>query len=175
MAVYYTTKCPHCKQLHERRKDSEQPYGSPFKTCKFCGKPFVDTDYVEIGLLENKDIKESSFGWGAPALIVFGIIILAVTWGDADTPALILGLGMIAFGLFNIIYNLRWKPENDEALQKMVKESKRRLSDPHYVIALWKNDCYVTPEIVAWAKREIGSNNPQTEVFEKAKTTDMIV
>lgn len=171
MAVYYTKKCPHCNGVYERGKGDRERYGSPFKTCGFCGKHFVDTDYVEIGLLDNKGIKENSFGWRAPALIVLGIFFVVVAWGEA-TIVILLGLGMLAFGIYNIIYNIRWKPENDEDVQEMVKESKQRLSNPHYVIALWKNGCKVTPEIVAWAKKELAGNDPQADVLEKAKNSE---
>jgi hypothetical protein len=122
--------------------------------------------------LDNKGIWERNFGWRAPVLIVFGIVLVAVTWGEANTLAILFGFGMAAFGIFNIIYNIKWKPENDEDTQKMVEESKQRLSDPHYVIALWKNGCKVTPEIVAWAKKELAGNDPQADVLEKAKNSE---
>lgn len=168
MAVYYTSKCPYCKHVYERRKDDQNPYGCPFKKCPNCNREFVDTDYIEPGLLDSKDFKTRAFGWGAPFLIVMGIVIAVVSFRELYVLGIVLGLGIIAFGAFNIICNINWNPSKDEQLLNMIEDSKKRLADPHYVIALWKNGCFVTQELVQWAKKEVGSGGCETQELEKA-------
>lgn len=152
MAVYYSVKCPHCNNTVERGKDRQTHYGSPFKTCPRCKKTYVDKNYIEPGLLDTKDFK--TFSWGVIPLAILGVFCfcLGIT---GVIPALIFGLLLIAFCVFIIVCNLKYDPEKDEDLQRKIKESKERLSDPHYVIALWKAECHITPEILQWAKKAI--------------------
>lgn len=167
MATYYTVKCPHCKKLYERRKDVREPYGSPFKRCRNCEKIFVDNSYIEPGLLDLEEPKKRSFSWGSLVLIALGGYIAKEGIAEMDY-IFFMGLGMFLLGVVTLISNLRWKPEEDVSLLSQIADSKKRLSDPHYVMALHNNDCYVTTDLVAWAKKEIGEQNKEQEKFAKA-------
>lgn len=160
MAVYYSVKCPHCNHTVEHGKGgysidgrTHTHYGSPFRICPHCKNSYVDNNYIEPGLLDNKDFKR--FNWGSILFVLIGAFFI---YGGITEPhifMLIVGILGLALGAFLLISGIKYKPEEDERLQREIKESKERLSDPHYVIALWKAECHLTPEILAWAKKAI--------------------
>ena len=57
--TYTNKRCPHCRKTYEsytnHTKRLSNHSGSPFLTCKFCGKTFVDTDIKEPALKPYSD------------------------------------------------------------------------------------------------------------------------
>lgn len=155
--VYYSIKCPHCNNVVESGHDRKTQYGSPFRECKFCGSIYVDTNFIEAGLYEEREIFKKSFKWiiGAVLLFCVGVFFLYVGISSLSVVSILIGVASLALCIFCIVSNLKYDPEQDEELQREFRESKRRLSDPHYVIALWKAECHLTTELLAWAKKEV--------------------
>lgn len=153
MAIYYSIQCPHCKHIVEQGKNRRKRYGSPFRICPRCKNTYFDNKYIEPGLLNKKDFKK--FSWGSLPLIALGLFGLYFTMSDFDIATLFFYLFFLALGVILLVISLMYNPDEDYILQYEITQSKERLSDPRYVIALWKAGCKITPEILQWAKKAI--------------------
>ena len=138
MAVYYSIKCPHCKKVVESGKDRSVQYGSPFRK------------------------HSKKYAWGGLLYVLFGgFFIFLSLYGRIRYLFLIVGIGTVLLGIFATVNALKSNPKEDKELNKQLAESRKRLSDPHYVIALWKAECQITPELLTWAKKEIDKEKIQ--------------
>ena len=154
---YYSVKCPNCKKVVEAGTNRKTQYGSPFRKCQHCGHTYADANYIEAGLYDEAELNKKSFKWicGAALLFVSGAYFVygGIVWSRISVG--LIGILLLALCVFCIISNLKYHPRQDERLQKEIRESKERLSNPYYVIALWKAECHVTPELLAWAKKAV--------------------
>ena len=167
MATYHTIKCPHCNSIVEQSIGKPQHIGSPFRICSRCGMEYIDTNYREAALLTKKDFI-LSYPWLAAILriavsliAIIGSIILMVDYGF-DFMFLILtlaGVAMLYTPIKQLIVLKKYISLEDEKLNREIEASKARLSDPEYVIALWKAGAYVTAEILEWAKEAVKNDN----------------
>ena len=167
MATYHTIKCPHCNNIVEHSIGKPNHLGSPFRICSRCGMEYIDTNYREAALLTKKDFI-LSYPWLAAILriavsliAIIGSIILMVDYGF-DFMFLILtlaGVAMLYTPIKQLIVLKKYISLEDEKLNQEIEASKARLSDPEYVIALWKAGAYVTAEILEWAKETIDNFN----------------
>ena len=161
MAVYYSIKCPHCNYTVEQGKDRSTKYGSPFKTCPRCKNIYVDNNFIEPALLDNSDFKK--FSWGSIPLILIGAGALYFVVTEFNIVALIVAIFSLIVGVVSLVSSLKYNPEKDGSLQIAIKESQKRLSDPHYVIALWKAGGHITRELLDWAKENVDSSSSLTD------------
>lgn len=162
MAVYYSIKCPHCKKVVESGKDRSVQYGSPFRKCPYCGYGYLDKNYIEPGVIDEADLHSKKYAWGGLLYVLFGgFFIFLSLYGRIRYLFLIVGIGTVLLGIFATVNALKSNPKEDKELNKQLAESRKRLSDPHYVIALWKAECQITPELLTWAKKEIDKEKIQ--------------
>ena len=131
--------------------------------------------------MDEKDLKPSFpwFGFVATVLLSFVFIsypiLTLILYGlgegiDNIIVSLLCSLAMLAAGIAILVFvikklvaYIKYDPAKDIILQHEVEASKKRLSDPEYVIALWKAGGHVTPEIVNWAKKNKDSAFSHTD------------
>lgn len=166
MATYHTIKCPHCKNVVEFSVGKPKHYGSPFRICKNCGHEYVDTNYVEAALLTKSSFL-MSFSWLGFILRIF-ISLTLIVWTidaygfDFDLLAIAVigvGIALLISPIKQFIALIRYVSLKDEKFNKELEVSKIRLSDPQYVIALWKAGAHVTYELLEWAKEAVKNDN----------------
>lgn len=162
MAVYYSIRCPHCKQVVESGKDRQQQYGSPLRTCRYCGKTYYDPNFIEAGLLNEVDFKKLPWSWVNIGWLAMGAVFLFLGMQKSISVGVIAGIALIAFGLIPFIRKLTYNPNADKSLQMAIQESNQRLKNPHYVIALSKVGCEVPSVLLDWAKEAIAKENNST-------------
>ena len=181
MAIYHYIKCPHCKGLVEYSIGKPKHFGSPFRICKYCGREYIDTNYIEPALLEKKDL-EPSFSWSGfvtsilMSLFLIGypisFLVLDGLGGGAGTIiiSILILLAVFAGGIAMLVYTInqlktyiQYNPSKDGKLQKEIEASKARLSNPEYVIALWKAGAHVTLELLDWAKNAMDNTTENME------------
>lgn len=91
MAIYITTKCPHCKNtIKNKHKDNVADYyGSPFKKCPYCKNTYFDKQMEEPALFSQTEIFFKSlrsiltvvlFSW------IFSIFIIGTIRYALDLP-----------------------------------------------------------------------------------------
>ena len=158
MAVYYSVKCPNCNREVESGKDRTTQYGSPFRKCRHCGHIYVDTNYIEPGVMDEKDLYKRHFSWGGLLYIAIGLLLLYGGWIYSKIVGVIIGLAVLILGVIVIIGSVKYKPEEDEKLARELQASKERLSNPHYIIALWEAGCHISVELLDWAKKAVAEN-----------------
>ena len=167
MAVYYTIRCPHCNGIVESGKNRSSKYGSPLRTCRNCGKPYIDDNFVEVAFLSEKEIKNRSFSWQSIVWALVGILVLFFGISESSVIMTIIGIILAGIGAVSIISYLRYVPKNDKSLQLELEQSKNRLSNPNYVIALMQAGYMPPRELVEWAKEETGYKEKRDIIKEK--------
>lgn len=172
MAVYYTIRCPHCRRVVKTEKNRTEEYGTPFRTCQYCGKYYVDDNFIEAGCFDNAEFKKRTFSWQSIFWIFLGIAIMILGIFESVIPLIVIGLGMAGIGVASIVSYIRYVPSNDAKLQAELLQSKERLSNPNYVIALKEAGCYVTNELVKWAKKETGYKDKKDIIREQFMDDD---
>ena len=165
MATYHTIKCPHCNSIVERSIGKPQHLGSPFRICRSCGMKYIDTNYKEAALLTKTDFI-LSYPWVAAVLRVvvsLFLVVAPVSWminigfEFIFLIAMFAGIAILYTPIKQLVILRRYISLKDEKLNQEIEVSKARLSDPKYVIALWKAGAYVTYEIVEWAKDAVNN------------------
>ena len=167
MATYHTIKCPHCKSVVEYSIGKPQHIGSPFRICRQCGKEYIDTNYKEAALLSKKDFV-LSVSWigvllygGVSLITMIASITLIFNYGFdfMFLLALLFGIALAYRPIKELITLIKYLSFKDEKFQRELEASKKRLSDPKYVIALWQAGAYVTHELLDWAKEAVKNDN----------------
>lgn len=161
MALSYKVKCPHCNRVVESGTIRETRYGSPFRTCRYCGRTYFDDGYQEAGLLSEKDFKKIA---AQPWECIFGLLLGLPAFFFAKGKSIIdllksggwLFLIFIAIGCIPIVRYLIYNPEKDQKLQNEIAESNQRLNDPIYVIRLDKAGVEIPPYMLERAKSACG-------------------
>jgi phage FluMu protein Com len=181
MATYHTIKCPHCKNVVEFSVGKPKHYGSPFRICKNCGHEYVDTNYVEAALLTKSSFL-MSFSWLGFILRIF-ISLTLIVWTidaygfDFDLLAIAVigvGIALLISPIKQLITLIRYALFKDEKFQRELEASKKRLSDPKYVIALWKAGAYITYDLLEWAKEAVMDANDNVEPVQTSEETPNI-
>lgn len=166
MATYHTIKCPHCKSVVEYSIGKPQHIGSPFRICQQCGKEYIDTNYKEAALLSKKDFV-LSVSWigillygGVSLITMIASITLIFNYGFdfMFLLALLFGIVLAYRPIKQLITLIGYVSFKDEKFQRELEASKKRLSDPKYVIALWQAGAYVTHELLDWAQNAIDND-----------------
>ena len=139
-----TVNCPHCQTSYGPANAFF--YGSPLKTCKKCGKQYVDRRYHEIALegARQEDINPSSKENKKSAIATL-IISIAMLFGGV----LLLFFGRLSiilflFGGLGIIISISmFKDGTRRGIEKKKSEienellmSVQRMQNPQYVQAL---------------------------------------
>lgn len=144
--THYVISCPHCGKTIEKGTDRASRYGSPFRTCRFCHKTYIDKGYKEAGLLSKTDFKRIAAPWGLLSCLFFAALVLAVgSQDDGSIWMMIIGGILLLVGLIPVIVFMTYNPDKDENLQREIKESYKRLKKPEYVISL-RRAGYNVPE-----------------------------
>ena len=53
--MIWTGYCPHCKKRVTKGVMAPLVYGSPMTKCQYCGKDYINYDYIELGMVpENR-------------------------------------------------------------------------------------------------------------------------
>ena len=141
---YKTKSCPYCNHTYTILDSAYFQYGSPIRTCKRCGKIFIDKDYHEIAVegitwatrqhLKNKVSNSSIAG-----LIISLFIFLGGILNNASEYASILlwGGGLLgALSIWCIIDDIKKYHSFVEDIEKEKAASRARLSVPAYASAL---------------------------------------
>lgn len=153
MAVYYSIKCPNCGKVIESGKDRQIQFGSPLRTCRYCGAAYVDNNYTEAAWADKKDLYGKSFPFSALIFVAVGGFMIYGWWVSGRIAILLIGVAMAAIGVLSVVSTIKYKPSEDAELQAEIEESKKRCSNPDYVIALWKAGGNLSPEALQWAKK----------------------
>lgn len=171
MAIRYTIICPHCKGIVESGKNRQRQYGSPIRTCPRCGRTYLDDNFAEAGLLSEKEVKERAFSWFSIIVVLMGGFFLFFGIKELTVSLIALGIILVALGLFSIISNLKYEPSEDEKFQNELRESKQRLSNPQYVIALYELGYSIPSEMFNKAK-EILNYKTKSEIYRETMQSD---
>lgn len=153
--TYYTKSCPHCRyayQIHDHRKHR---YGSPFRTCKNCKKSFIDTDFIEIGLLPPWKIRNPRVYPGSILILSVGILMALFLWIPGPITNNIVTIAIASIGLLMTISDLRDYQDRSEYILHELKHSKSRLSNPEYVLALYEIGVGIPEDIYNEALHQI--------------------
>jgi len=168
MAVYYYVKCPHCKKIVESGRGRTEQYGSPIRKCQHCGKTYVDNNYVEAAFFNEEQLKKRASSWKNYIWVAIGIWLLVVGIFEAIGEIITIAIVISGIGVFSIIYNYSYEPNNDKSLQEELEKSKERLSNPQYIITLYKAGSFVPIEQVEWAKEVLGYKKYSDKSQEKS-------
>lgn len=172
MAIYYSVKCPHCNRVVESGANRAKRYGSPFRTCDFCGRTYVDNNYTEVGCLTDKEIKNRRFSWQSLIWILIGVTMICYGFVDSMDWWAVVGVVCFGIGVVSLISYLTYVPSNDTSLQLELTKSKERLLDPRYVVALWEVGSQVPSDLVVRAKNKIGYKEKADIAKEKMMDDD---
>lgn len=154
---YQTKSCPHCHfkyEILQRRR--VWLYGSPIRTCRQCGRQFVDKDYEELALRGEEGIVKKHVAPGKVFSIllfgsVFGVLLIDGTGTFTHFPGeedfLLIGFCALLFCgfLYSAFSEYR---EYNKRIKEQVKElraSEKRLSNRQYALQL-KDLGYKVPE-----------------------------
>lgn len=154
MAVCVTKKCPHCGFAYQFfQSGAQRKYGCPYKTCTRCFKAYWDTDIVEPALYGYENSYEVGKRVNKTITMLlytpFGLLMLVLGIGLLIQKELIglMFLALGAFALFAIgaeikdgIAAKKRAAEIVREQQKAYDESKQRLQNTDYLIALSKHD-----------------------------------
>ena len=146
---YWTEYCPRCGAVVGKRSSlySGGGYGSPIETCQSCGAQYLNTNIIELALVDKKEYPKMMFGglvnngirlamlmfwiW----LIGYGIAewIMKVSYPD-DAVAKILFAIWTVIILKNALFTRKWFYDE-------LNKSKERLKDKEYR-ELLRRSCY---------------------------------
>ena len=145
--------CPYCKAKIFFYYEEEWLYGSPIRTCKKCGKNYVDDRYHEIAV-EGIGPNALSIRWnGIGMLILLGIFLIAFLIHFYEVshktfslePCGIMVIALICI-LFFIIDSIRiLTGAKAKKLEKLRRESVKRLRNWSYAKELEELG-YMVPE-----------------------------
>ena len=151
MATYTYKRCPHCKKTYEtystHTKHFSNHSGSPFLTCKHCGKTFVDKDIKEPALEPYSDSGYSLLNCVFAGFWPFGLtgIILtgyAIKYHSIGVAIAALIVGGVYFAIMGTAIKNRKKFKIEDKLE--YERSYERLKDINYAVAL-KNAGFDVP------------------------------
>lgn len=173
MATYTHKRCPHCGKLYEtystHTKNFSNHSGSPFLTCKFCGKTFVDKDIKEPALKPYSDSGFSIFNCIFAFFWPFGVAGIILTGCTISPETSSVGVGIAAL-IVDAIYLLLTghSIKNRKQLQKENKQeyeqSLERLKKPQYAMAL-KKAGFKVPEQFLKENIVISDTNAEEDTY----------
>ena len=170
MAVYYTIRCPHCKGVVEKGKNRREQYGSPFKICPHCHNAYFDENFVEPGLISEKEVKRNAFSWGNVFYAIVGAAFLVGGCVTSEILLIVIGVIVTALAVVAIVISLKYDPQKDSEFQQKLLESRNRLSDPKYVIALYEAGYYIPATLLSDAKKTLNYKTKAEISIEKMKS-----
>lgn len=151
----YKGKCPNCgREAITGYEPRQWYYGSPVKRCKKCGFTYLDKRYHEIetdgyepdALSVRRSGLAVLLGLGSlviGTIFVFGEIYLSGRYHTAMVAIAVIGIIIAVWGVIDII---RIKTGlKQKKLEKLQKESEKRLSDRSYALLLAEQG-YNVPE-----------------------------
>lgn len=157
--TYYTKSCPHCHHKYQIYDSRKHQYGSPFRVCKKCKKGFIDTDFIEIGLLPPWKIKNPRVYPGSILIFSVGILCLFLFWVPGPITNNITIIIIALLSSFMVVSDLRDYQERSDYILNELKQSKSRLSNPEYVLALYEIGIGIPEEIYNEALRQVSHVN----------------
>lgn len=150
---YSEMKCPHCGKMN-REHCNAWMYGSPLRTCKKCGKKYIDRRYREPALQGFDRRTTDPKLYKTACIICAALFILAICWYRFTTRNLgyytnyqigLLIMCPIAIVGCVVQYLRITGGSMDRANQKYLSESEERLKDKQYVADLIANG-YKVPD-----------------------------
>lgn len=155
---YTTKKCPFCKTSYvEMRTGKVYYYGSPIRTCEFCGEKFVDKEYREIALegIHLVDTKKLS-----PSTIVYAVIAFLMFFSCLIAGGIYCALGILVL-VYSVWTIIKEYGEYEKRMEKLKQEtiaSEKRLKNPFYILML-KELGYEIPDNLLQKALRVKSND----------------
>lgn len=157
--TYYTKSCPHCKHKYQIHDSQKHRYGSPFRICERCKKGFIDTDFIEIGLLPPWKIRNPRIYPGSIIILLTGILPPFFLWVPGQAEDYIVFLFVVIFGIINVVSDLYSYKRRSEYILEELEKSKARLSNPEYVLALYEIGVEIPDDLYDSAKSLTSHNH----------------
>jgi hypothetical protein len=153
------------------RSVGQKYLGSPFRVCNRCHNKYIDNNFVEAALLTKKDFI-LSFPWlrsimnvGAALFFIAPALFFLFTGGFEIELLICLAVGVLflIIPIKQAVTLVKYVTLKDEDLLQEIEESKERLSNPEYVLAIWDAGAYVTKEILDWANNAVKKTTQKPE------------
>lgn len=140
--------CPDCgKLLYYRFAASDGEYGCPFRPCPGCGVEYFDPRWKEPALeKEPKLPKLPRTIWGY-VLLGLAFLLGAVFMAGYRLELLLLGVLLVALGVWSALEWRRTLPERQAQLKEELKASAVRVSKASYLERLAQNGVKVPKKI----------------------------
>ncbi len=145
MATYTYKKCPHCGKTYESystyTKNFQGHSGSPFITCRSCGRTFVDKEIKEPALKpytgEGFELWRCFFAFLMPFGLL-GILALVCAINSEEYAFAASIFSIIFFGIYIALttYTIRNRVKFIAEDRKEYFQSEKRLQNPLYAKAL---------------------------------------
>jgi len=131
--IYSTSRCPHCKNVVKQQTNPPKEIASPFETCPYCKRPYINT-YKEEWITKSPFKRHLFFiqnGTYARALILPMIIagLLGFAASSVSVAWITYALGAISWLIVGYFINKR----NSE---RAIKASLKRTESAEYVALL---------------------------------------
>ena len=156
---YRTVRCPNCNEVADRTKtvDKDWKFGTPLRSCPYCGRKYFDSFYKEEGIERFQDNGVHINAWSVIWLIVSLLFVIGfLSSSDAKVGAIIFGVIFVIFaiGFLRTIKALFHPKEyhqkqvdliegRGETMSAELAESMRRLSKKEYLDELAHNGVIV--------------------------------
>lgn len=113
-------------------------YGSPIRVCEYCHNTFIDKDFIEIAISGIQPIDKKKVSPQAIAILVSGVFFFILSLYLLSEVWIFFPLALLMFGfsIYNIIDEYRGYEKRIVYLENESVESKKRLSNPQYALAL---------------------------------------
>ena len=136
---YITKKCPHCNHsyvINEIKNTSH--YGSPIRTCNFCGKIFVDKDFIEIAVSGIHERDERKISITSLLSVFMGIVcaIFFLTSFDIDIFSIIISALAVLIPVWLAYSDFKEYGERQAFLKREKHASEQRLKNHEYALML---------------------------------------
>lgn len=153
--TYKTKSCPHCGKTYAWMETGRH-FGSPFRNCASCKNSFIDKDYIELACMPRgygRQRKVTSFSITSPilGLIFIALGVYQTARGDSggmDILFIAFGALFVFGGGYFIAKDISTHSERCKQLDRELRDSRKRLSDPFYAQSLVKIGVSVPPEFL---------------------------
>lgn len=159
---YYTKSCPHCHYKYQIHDPQKHRIGSPIRKCQKCGKQYIDTDYVELGLLPPSKIKNPKFSIVSVIAASVCLALASYSWisyPHPNNPAAILFLVIAALCIWDVVDDYRTYEKREKEIAEELLQSNIRLSNPYYILALVQINYDVPQAMIYQAEAMIQFNS----------------
>lgn len=165
---YYTKSCPHCHYKYQYHDPQKHRNGSPIRLCQKCGGQYIDPDYIELGLLPPSKIKNPKID---VAVVIVGFIFFIlslycwISYPHLNNPAAIIFLAIAVFSAWCTVEEYRGYEDRTRQLEEELQQSKIRLSNPYYILALEQIDYDVPEAMIYQAKAMIQADVKSKDIL----------